>query len=707
MQPDVSSMTTTQDELIKPPPRRWHLAQTRILKTRFDLALLAVVLIGFVCVASQYLSTAPLPDTDESMTLQVPYEMLYHGKLALPMYRHLGGNIENVWHSYTPVFFLLLSGFMKLFGWGLEQGRVFNLLTAVVVLAITHAIGRRLFDWRAGLAAVVLLVSDPTFIDRSRVVRNDFAGAMFALLAFYLYELATERKQGKLYFAAGMAAGAGVMCHTNVLYILAAIGTLMVFREGLRIIRARSAYQFLAGAFAVMAYEIIHDILDYKNFLLQNRQDDMHFGVLNVWGWLSNLLDEPTRYARWYNGFLKVDTSLALLHCFLWLSAAAIIYLLVRCAIKLRSGSLIDEPRARLFVMTAVIALFFAIVTQRKVVLYVIHLAPWLALSVGVMMRDGLDMLKRLRTSAWPNAKPVYLVLIVAIWCGAIFYAYRFASQNRDYLRAAANPQRARFDELAEVFRSVVPDDVCPVGVKQGVLWLAFPEKDYCFAAIENRMREALDIKGNEYALIASVRRKKKEGKLIRELTEGATLIAELKRTAYGTLSIYYTGTNPAHLSLAPARYTFFGKERGYASEAEIDAAREIWAATADELNRSAGEANNINSLASFTVSQSARDSGLVKLCSVELDEATIYQLILDTSGQQGRWEVVITDDESAAVLYSGKLKADRFADIFKTKRAGRIAINVRHAAQKIDGQISISRVSLREVAPVLRRTNH
>ena len=143
-------MTTTQDELTGQSPRRSPFFQNRIFKNNFDLALLALVIIGFVYVAAQNLATAPLPDTDESMTLQVPYEMLNHGKLAFPMYRHLGGNIENVWHSYTPVFFVLLSGFMKLFGWGLAEGRAFNLLTAVVVLMITHAIGRRLFDWRVG-----------------------------------------------------------------------------------------------------------------------------------------------------------------------------------------------------------------------------------------------------------------------------------------------------------------------------------------------------------------------------------------------------------------------------------------------------------------------------------------------------------------------------------------------------------------------------
>jgi hypothetical protein len=367
-----------------------------------------------------------------------------------------------------------------------------------------------------------------------------------------------------------------------------------------------------------------------------------------------------------------------------------------------------EEPRVRLLIATVVIALFFAVVTQRKVVLYVIHLAPWFALIVGVMMRDCLEGWKRLRTSQWPKAKPLYIAVFIAIACGAGLYAYRLASQNRNYLRAANNPQRATFDELAGVLRSVVPDDVCPVGIKQGVLWLAFPEKDYCFAAIENRMQESLDIKGNEYAVIASVRRNKKEGKLIRELTEGANLIAELKRTAYGTLSVYYTGRSTAHLSLAPARYVFFGKERGYASEGEIDAAREVWAATAEELNKeelnkSAGGTDG----SSFTVRQSAKESGLVKLASIELGEGTIYQLILESLDQQGRWEVVIRDDETSFVLYAGKLGANRFADIFKTRTSGRISINLRHAAQKSDGAITISRLSVREVAQVARAGNH
>src|SRR5215211_7979216 len=115
-----------------------------IVKRNFDFLIFALVVAYFVFVAAERLGTVPVPDSDEAMTLQVPYEMLNRGKLAFPMYRFLGGNIENVWHSFTPVFFVILSGFMKLFGWGLKEGRIFNIITAALLLLMVYVIGRKM-----------------------------------------------------------------------------------------------------------------------------------------------------------------------------------------------------------------------------------------------------------------------------------------------------------------------------------------------------------------------------------------------------------------------------------------------------------------------------------------------------------------------------------------------------------------------------------
>src|SRR5215813_6324839 len=133
----------------------------KVTDRNFGLPVGAIVVGSFVYTAAQRLGTVPIPDSgDESMILQVPYEILNRGLYGWPMYRYLGGNIENVWHSFRPAYYIVLTGFLKIFGWGLTQGRAFNLVAASLVLALVFLIGRRLFDWRAGLIAVVLLVSD-------------------------------------------------------------------------------------------------------------------------------------------------------------------------------------------------------------------------------------------------------------------------------------------------------------------------------------------------------------------------------------------------------------------------------------------------------------------------------------------------------------------------------------------------------------------
>src|SRR5262245_14338553 len=215
-----------------------------LLKRYFDYGLLALVVGGFVLLTAQRLGQMPVPDVDESYMLQTSYEMMNHGKLALPFRRFLGGNIENVWHSLTPLHYVLQTGFFYVFGWGVTQGRAFNLVMASLVLVMIYLIGRLLFDWRVALIAVVMVVCDVTFLEYSRHLRNDYSAAMFALLACLLYEVAEQRKRIAFYVGSGLAAGAALMCHTTALYIIAAIAFLMLLKRGWRIVKSKELYVF-------------------------------------------------------------------------------------------------------------------------------------------------------------------------------------------------------------------------------------------------------------------------------------------------------------------------------------------------------------------------------------------------------------------------------------------------------------------------------
>ena len=676
---------------------------TQILRdNKLGLVLLALVIGQFTFVAAQRLATAPVYETDESYTLQVPYEILNRRTLALPMYRYLGGNIENVWHSLTPVFFVVLSGFLKVFGFGVLQGRVFNLFTVVLTLWMVYLIGRRLFDWRVGLIAVVMIVSDQTVLERSRLLRNDYAAEALALLAFYLYEAAARRKSGRLYVASGLAAGAGVMCHTSILYMLGAVCLLMLLTDGWRILASKRLYQFVGSALAVMSYEIVYDIIDYKNFLAQYRGDEHHFGILSLSGWWSNLLDEPLRYSRWYAAYDVAFPNVprTLLHLFQFLTIIAVIYLIARCARYIKRGNALSEPRVRLLIVTVAMLLFFANIAH-KGGYYNAHLVTWFGLCVGVMLVDGVSLMARLRSTQRPTVRLLYRAAVAVVALAVLSYAALLTRQQIRYINEVHNPALASFEEMKGVLRDLVPDHLCPVAVKTPVMWLAFPEKDRCFATIERRMAAAVDIDGKDYALIV---RPKSPDYWARDLDERHTLLGELTDTPYGNFLVYYTGVDPRYAA-EPKRYYFFRRWRGHVTDEQIAQAREVWSATATDLSECAKLADPLltsEGLAIGPGQTGSSESAFTELCSVELKPSSAYQLILDLKSSEN-WEAVVVEETTGLWLKQIEIRGEnqrtRVSDLFRTLGAKRVRIAVRALTQKSTESLFVSAISIREVS--------
>jgi 4-amino-4-deoxy-L-arabinose transferase-like glycosyltransferase len=664
-------------------------------RRNLQFALIAAVIGGFVFVAMQRLATVPVYGTDEAYTLQVPYEILNHGKLALPMYRYLGGNIENVWHSLTPLFFLILSGFLKVFGFGVLQGRVFNLITVVLTLWMVYLIGRRLFEWRVGLVAVLMITSDQTVLERSRQVRNDYAAEALALLAFYLYEAAARRKSGKLYVASGLAAGAGVMCHTTILYMLGAIFILMLLQDGWRLFTSKKAYQFAGSALAVMSYEIVYDLIDYKNFLAQYRGDEHHFGVLTLQGWWANLLDEPTRYVNWYTAYDVTFQNIprTLLHTFQILSAVGVVYLIVRGVRHIKRGDGLREPRVRLLVVTAVMLLFFANVAHKSGY-YNAHLVTWFGLCVGVMVVDSLTLVERLRTTH-PRTRLIYRTAFAVAILISVAFVVLLARQHVRYIREVRNPELASFQEFQNVLRDIVPSDVCPVAVKSPPIWLAFLEKDRCFANIERRMTPNVDIDGKDFALFVRPKSPEFWG---RDLDQDPGLLGELTGTPYGNFLVYYTGNNPRYLESQPKRYYFFRRWRGHVNDQQISQAREVLSADAAELGRISSITDSVLRSEGLVI----RPGQLVEVCPIDLKRNAVYQAKIGLSSPSD-CEVVLIDPETGHwitnIEVSGRPEPQSVEEVFRTFGSNRVVLGIRFAGLRPVDSVYLSSLSIREVA--------
>ena len=542
------------------------------LRRNFDLPILALVIGGFIFVAAQRLGAVPVPEGDEAYMLQVSYEMLYRNKVAVPMMRYLGGNIENAWHSRTPLYFLIVRGFHNLVGFGLLEGRIFNLLTAAATLLMLYLAGRRRFDWRVGLIGVLLLVADVSFLERSRLLRNDFAGAFFAVLAYYFYELAEDKESARLYIASGLAAGAGVMCHTTTLYMFCALALLILLGNGWRAFTTNKLYLYAGSAFAVMSYEIIYAFVDYPNFLLQNAGDKAHFTALSPSGLWENFMREPLRYQSWFGGGESYPISnvpVGLLHLFQLLTVIAVIYLIGVAVWRAKQGKALDDPRVRLLVVTVVAVLFFAFITapRRKSLLYMMHLSSWFALCVGVFARDVLEYLIRLRADPGWRTRLIFKSAVATLAFGGIVFAMLLVRQNLIFIRQVRNPDLASFDDFAKTLRRIVPEGICPVSITRPAIWLVFPEQDRCYATIEGRMQYLDDVVNRDYALLVPSRRA--------DVWLGGPpgkyhLLGSMEDTPYGDIEIYYMGTDPRYRSLAPQHYHFFGVRRGFVSQEQL-----------------------------------------------------------------------------------------------------------------------------------------
>jgi hypothetical protein len=434
----------------------------------------------------------------------------------------------------------------------------------------------------------------------------------------------------------------------------------------------------------------------------------LHYHILSLQGLWENLLDEPRRYIQWYNAYDVAFPNVPreLLHLFQFLTAIAIVYLIVRCVRYVRnrrvgkvSNGPVAEPRCYILFITLFAMLFFGAIVH-KAGYYNPHLLTWFALCVGILLCDSFDWIAKIRVK-WPSAKLVYRALVAAVACAVLAYGYLLFRQNQRYLREVHNQDLAKFAELETALRSIIPDEVCPVAIKAPIMWLAFTEKDYCFATIEHRMSHNVDIRGRDYALIV---RPKSPEHWARELDQNQHLIGELNDTAYGNFLVYYTGVDSRYLELKPKRYYFFRRWRGYATGEQLEAAREVFSAEATELKKLSKLPDPSVTLAGLEVNLDPRGDELAELSLIDLKSNTVYKIGLYVSSS-AKSELVVLDEATGVWVEQLEIEEtdqpQRVEGLFRTFDANRFRIGLRSLDTGAVDPVYVSSIQISEVTPI------
>jgi len=312
--------------------------------------------------------------------------------------------------------------------------------------------------------------------------------------------------------------------------------------------------------------------------------------------------------------------------------------------------------------------------------------------------------LRSSRLKQWPRHKLAHAAVTGIVAALVLAFAYQLYKQNKRYIRVVRNPDIASFEQFKTALRSLVPEGVCPVVVRDPVIWLAFPEHDRCFANIQDRMKKAVDIDGSEYALIVNPKFARNWLRAI--ASNNHYLLGEILNSPYGSYQIYYTGVDPRWLTLEPVRYKFFGNRRGFTSDKVIPFSSEVWTISAGDYGECSELANSVTEPEGILIKQeqSKRADNFVMLCSIELKPDTVYQLLADATAEADQWSVLVLEDGTESRLVEKRISdqsASRvFEGIFRTGKIKRVMIGAMPLANGRLGPLHISRLSIREVPP-------
>jgi hypothetical protein len=189
------------------------------------------------------------PFVDEYISMWAAMKTLAHGYPRLA-----SGNIyvHGIAHSYLIAMALALLGHSE------TAARIPSLVISLLTLPILFHVGRRMFGWRAGLFATLLLAVDPDAITWGARARMYAFQQLCVLLAFYwLYRSdvsGTQEGSTRYRFAFALAYAGAVFNQGISALLLPVMGLLVLWRRGWRhVVRWPVVLPFALAAGSVAA----------------------------------------------------------------------------------------------------------------------------------------------------------------------------------------------------------------------------------------------------------------------------------------------------------------------------------------------------------------------------------------------------------------------------------------------------------------------
>jgi hypothetical protein len=225
-----------------------------------------IAVVAFLILSIGYARTKK-PLLDEGLNASAAYSLVAHGQFAIPQLEESGmtitariPDIQHYCYIYGPDYLFAAAAWMKVFGYGLMQIRMFSIVWGLLAMAAWFRIIERLTQDRVAAAlGVVLLAVNYQFIVEAANGRFDMMCASLGSIALAAYLNFREKSLKKALFFGALAAAAAFFTHPMGLLYGVALMWIVIYLDLRRLGPAHALWfgapwvLFIAGVLAWMS----------------------------------------------------------------------------------------------------------------------------------------------------------------------------------------------------------------------------------------------------------------------------------------------------------------------------------------------------------------------------------------------------------------------------------------------------------------------
>jgi 4-amino-4-deoxy-L-arabinose transferase-like glycosyltransferase len=166
---------------------------------------LVIGILGFVLIFSNLGKNHLIP-WDEAIYAKIAKNMVQNGEYLVQYW-----DPARVWYEKPPFYMWAMTASMKILGFNSWGAKLPSAVFGFSTLFLVYTFGRKLFNKTAGFISAFVLLTTVHFLYYSRLSMTDVTATFFISLALFLYYLAKEKEQLKLWIFSGVSAGFAIM----------------------------------------------------------------------------------------------------------------------------------------------------------------------------------------------------------------------------------------------------------------------------------------------------------------------------------------------------------------------------------------------------------------------------------------------------------------------------------------------------------------